>query len=98
MDSSSTSRAAISTSPSPLLWRSRSSTFWPDGTATRLSIQTGARSLVHLTRAPSREDDTMAKAVRVHQPGGPEALVYEEIEVAAAGAGEVRIRQHASGL
>src|SRR5437588_6934970 len=40
----------------------------------------------------------MAKAVRVHQPGGPEALVYEDIEVAPPGAGEVRIRQHASGL
>jgi NADPH2:quinone reductase len=40
----------------------------------------------------------MAKAVRVHQPGGPEALVYEDIEVAAPGSGEVRIRQHASGL
>ncbi len=40
----------------------------------------------------------MAKAVRVHQPGGPEALVYEDVDVAAPGPGEVRIRQHASGL
>ena len=40
----------------------------------------------------------MAKAVRVHQPGGPEALVCEDVEVASPGAAEVRIRQHASGL
>ena len=40
----------------------------------------------------------MTKAVRVHKVGGPEALVYESVEVAAPGPGEVRIRQHAVGL
>jgi len=40
----------------------------------------------------------MTKAVRVHKVGGPEALVYEAVEVPAPGAGEVRIRQHAVGL
>ena len=40
----------------------------------------------------------MTKAVRVHKVGGPEALVYEAIEVPAPGPGEVRIRQHAVGL
>jgi NADPH:quinone reductase-like Zn-dependent oxidoreductase len=40
----------------------------------------------------------MTKAVRVHKVGGPEALVYEPVELAAPGAGEVRIRQHAVGL
>ena len=40
----------------------------------------------------------MTKAVRVHKVGGPEALVYESVDVAAPGAGEVRIRQHAVGL
>src|SRR6516164_11354294 len=40
----------------------------------------------------------MTKAVRVHKVGGPEALVYEAIELPAPGAGEVRIRQHAVGL
>ena len=40
----------------------------------------------------------MTKAVRVHKVGGPEALVYEAVEVAGAGPGEVRIRQHAVGL
>src|SRR6201747_2696633 len=40
----------------------------------------------------------MTKAVRVHKVGGPEALVYEDVEVAAPGPGEVRIRQYAVGL
>src|SRR3978361_1708436 len=40
----------------------------------------------------------MAKAVRVHKGGGPEALVYEAIDVPAPGPGEVRIRQYAVGL
>ena len=40
----------------------------------------------------------MTKAVRVHKPGGPEVLTYEEVDVAAPGQGEVRIRQHAIGL
>ena len=40
----------------------------------------------------------MTKAVRVHKVGGPEALVYEDVEVPAPGPGEVRIRQHAVGL
>ena len=40
----------------------------------------------------------MTKAVRVHKVGGPEALVYEDVQVAAPGPGEVRIRQHAIGL
>lgn len=40
----------------------------------------------------------MTKAVRVHKIGGPEVLTYEDVEVAAPGAGEVRIRQHAIGV
>ena len=40
----------------------------------------------------------MTKAVRIHKVGGPEALVYEAVDVPAPGAGEVRIRQHAVGL
>ncbi|AVT76776.1 quinone oxidoreductase [Rhodopseudomonas palustris] len=40
----------------------------------------------------------MAKAVRVHQVGGPEVLVYEDVELPPPGEGEVRIRQHAVGL
>ncbi len=40
----------------------------------------------------------MVKAVRVHRVGGPEALVYEAVDLPAPEAGEVRIRQHAVGL
>jgi len=40
----------------------------------------------------------MAKAVRVHEAGGPEVLTYEDVEVPAPGKGEVRIRQRACGL
>jgi NADPH2:quinone reductase len=40
----------------------------------------------------------MARAVRVHQVGGPEALVYEAVDLPAPGQGEVRILQHAVGL
>jgi NADPH2:quinone reductase len=40
----------------------------------------------------------MVAAVRVHKTGGPEVLTYEEVEVEAPGAGQIRIKQHASGL
>ena len=40
----------------------------------------------------------MVAAVRVHKTGGPEVLTYEEIEVAAPGSGEIRIRQRACGI
>ena len=40
----------------------------------------------------------MTKAVRVHQVGGPDAMVFEDVELPPPGQGEVRIRQHAVGL
>ncbi len=40
----------------------------------------------------------MPKAVRIHQPGGPEALRYEDVDVPEPSDGEVRIRQTAVGL
>jgi NADPH:quinone reductase len=40
----------------------------------------------------------MIKAIRVHKPGGPEALKYEEIDLAAPGPGEVQIRHRAIGV
>ena len=40
----------------------------------------------------------MVKAIRIHEPGGPEALVYEDVEVAAPGPGEVLLEQGACGL
>jgi NADPH2:quinone reductase len=40
----------------------------------------------------------MAHAIRVHAHGGPEAMVYEEVAVAAPGQGQVKVRQHAIGV
>ncbi len=40
----------------------------------------------------------MTKAIRIHQTGGPEALQWEDIEVGAPGAGQVRLKQSACGL
>jgi NADPH:quinone reductase len=40
----------------------------------------------------------MVYAVRIHSYGGPEVLTYEPVDVAAPGAGEVRLRQTACGL
>src|SRR6202140_5535134 len=40
----------------------------------------------------------MVAAVRVHKVGGPEVLTYEEIEVGAPGAGQLRVKQHACGV
>jgi NADPH:quinone reductase len=40
----------------------------------------------------------MVAAVRVHKPGGPEVLTYEEIDIPAPGPGQVKLKQHASGI
>ena len=40
----------------------------------------------------------MAQAIRIRAPGGPEALVLEEIPVGDPGPGEVRLRQTAIGV
>jgi len=40
----------------------------------------------------------MPKSVRFYQPGGPEVLVWEEVEVGKPGPGEARVRQTAVGL
>ncbi|MFA5955876.1 quinone oxidoreductase [Hyphomicrobium sp.] len=40
----------------------------------------------------------MPHSVRVHTPGGPDALVYEEMAMPVPGAGEVLLRQHAIGV
>lgn len=37
-------------------------------------------------------------AIRVHKPGGPEVLTWEEVQVGAPGPGEIRLRQSAVGL
>ena len=40
----------------------------------------------------------MTKAVRIHEAGGPENMVFEEVSVAAPGPGEILIRQEFCGL
>ena len=40
----------------------------------------------------------MVAAVRVHKVGGPEVLTYEEVDVAAPGQGQVRVKQRAAGV
>jgi len=37
-------------------------------------------------------------AIRIHQPGGPEVMVWEEVDVGAPGPGQVRLRHTAVGL
>jgi NADPH2:quinone reductase len=38
------------------------------------------------------------QVVRVHQPGGPEALCIEQLPLASPGPGEVRVKAHAIGV
>ena len=38
------------------------------------------------------------RAIRIHQPGGPEVMRLEEVELPPPGRGEVRLRQHAIGV
>lgn len=40
----------------------------------------------------------MVKAVRIHAPGGPEAMVYEDVELGQPGEGQLLIRQTAIGV
>lgn len=40
----------------------------------------------------------MAKAIRIHENGGPEVMRYEEVEVGRPGRGEVLVRHSAIGL
>ena len=40
----------------------------------------------------------MPKAIRFHKTGGPEVLVWEDVEVGDPGPGQIRIRHHAVGL
>ena len=40
----------------------------------------------------------MTHAIRFHRPGGPEVLVWDEVEVGAPASGQVRLRQTAVGL
>jgi NADPH:quinone reductase len=43
-------------------------------------------------------DIFMVKAIRIHKPGGTDAMVYEDVEVGEPGPGEVRLKQKAIGV
>ena len=38
------------------------------------------------------------RAIRIDQPGGPEVMRLEEVELPPPAKGEVRLRQHAIGI
>ncbi len=40
----------------------------------------------------------MVKAIRIHEHGGPDKMLWEAIEVGEPGTGEIRVRHHAVGL
>ena len=40
----------------------------------------------------------MTRAIRIHEPGGPEALRWEEVQVGEPGDGQVRLAHNAVGL
>jgi len=40
----------------------------------------------------------MTRAIRIHEPGGPEALRWEDVEVGEPGNGQIRLAQNAVGL
>ena len=40
----------------------------------------------------------MTKAIRVHKPGGPDSMVWEDIELGDPGPGQVRVKHTAVGL
>src|SRR5918998_2807751 len=47
---------------------------------------------------PARALRCSMRAVRVHQPGGPEALSYEEVPTPEPQAGEALVEVHAAGV
>ena len=53
-----------------------------------LDLTCSARSLTHAG----------VKSIRIHENGGPEKLVFEDIPVPAPAAGEIRLRVEAAGL
>src|ERR671927_415773 len=87
MASASTSRAVISISRWRSRGRSRCSTRSPAGDAAR-----------HAPRDSEKVRSDMVKAIVVHEPGGPEVLKWEDVEVGAPGPGEARVRHAAIGL
>jgi NADPH2:quinone reductase len=51
-----------------------------------------------LTKPCRSLTDVRVKAIRIHEKGGPEKLVFEDIAVPTPAAGEIRLRVEAAGL
>lgn len=49
-------------------------------------------------RSTDSKGDMKVKAIRIHKPGGPEVMQYEDIALEAPARGEVRLRHTAIGL
>jgi NADPH:quinone reductase len=43
-------------------------------------------------------ENTMPKAIQIHETGGPEVMIWEDVDVPDPGPGQVRLRQTAIGL
>jgi len=50
---------------------------------------------VFTVRKDKKRENAMVAAVRVHKAGGPEVLTFEDVELPAPGAGQVRVKQAA---
>jgi hypothetical protein len=46
----------------------------------------------------AKKEIAMPFAIRIHRPGGPEVMCWEEVEVADPAPGEARVRHQAVGL
>src|SRR5690348_15479996 len=53
---------------------------------------------VNLNGARNTLDDPIVKAIRVHAPGGPDALCYEDVEWPAPGPGQALVKIEAAGV
>ena len=63
--------------------------YFPDG------VEMGDSATGHLDGARS-PTQMKARAIRIHETGGPEVLRWEEVDVSNPGPGEVLLRQTAS--
>src|SRR4029450_11546395 len=66
--------------------------------ARRLAAYYRRRNSIAKTSPNVIKELNMVAAVRVHKPGGPEALTYEDAEIPAPGQGQIKIKKHASGV
>ena len=51
-----------------------------------------------MSAAPSANHPGTTRAIRIEQPGGPEAMRLVDVPIGEPGPGEIRIRHHACGL